>query len=145
MTAPLTPASSRPCVFCRIIRGTAHAEILYEDRETVAFLDNTAVTVGHTLVIPRRHAEDIWEIGPVEAAAVMTTAHHIAALLRRRLDPPGLTLFQANRALGWQDVFHLHLHVVPRYENDRLSRPWRATFADRAVLGRTRALLLGET
>ncbi|GIJ78809.1 histidine triad (HIT) family protein [Micromonospora phaseoli] len=115
------------CVFCAIAAGTHPAPVVYEDEDTVAFLDITAVTPGHTLVVPRRHAADLWEIRPEDWAAVARTAHRIASRIRSELDPDGLTLFQANRAAGWQDVFHLHLHVVPRATNDRLHRPWVAS------------------
>lgn len=122
------------CVFCDIVRGTLPAPVLFEDERTVAFLDNTAVMEGHTLVVPKRHAVDIWEIDEADALAVMRTVHRMAAHLAERLDPAGLTLFQANRAAGWQDVFHLHVHLVPRREGDHLVPPWRARPADPAVL-----------
>lgn len=133
------------CPFCEILVGRLPAEILYQDERTVAFLDNTAVMEGHTLVIPKAHAVDIWDITPDDAAAVMRTAHHMAGWIREVLKPAGLTLFQANRAAGWQDVFHLHLHLVPRAKNDHLNRPWTAIPASDEVLVRTRARFVGPT
>ncbi|MFJ6199262.1 HIT family protein [Micromonospora sp. NPDC092111] len=115
------------CVFCAIVAGTHPAPVVYEDASTVAFLDITAVTPGHSLVVPKRHATDLWEITPEDWVAVARTAHRIAQRIRAELDPDGMTLFQANRAAGWQDVFHLHLHVVPRAEGDHLHRPWVAS------------------
>ncbi|WAZ24798.1 HIT domain-containing protein [Streptomyces cinnabarinus] len=132
------------CVFCDIVAGRLHAEILFEDERTVAFLDNTAVMEGHTLVIPRAHAADIWEIPEDDAAAVMRTVHRMAAVLDGVLKPDGLTLFQANRPAGWQDVFHLHVHLVPREDADRLNRPWYVDRADPEALARTRRRILGE-
>ncbi|MFE9558938.1 HIT family protein, partial [Streptomyces sp. NPDC006703] len=73
--------SETACEFCAIVTGRLHAEILFEDESTVAFLDNTAVMEGHTLVIPKVHAADIWAISEDDAAAVMRTAHRMAALL----------------------------------------------------------------
>jgi histidine triad (HIT) family protein len=131
------------CAFCDIVAGDAAAEVIYTNATTVAFLDNTAVTTGHTLVIPRTHVADIWDISAADVTAVMATAHRVAHLIRASLNPDGLTLFQANRPAGWQDVFHFHLHVVPRFQDDRLSRPWTAEFADRAELRKTREALLG--
>ncbi|MFF0001159.1 HIT family protein [Streptomyces avermitilis] len=130
------------CVFCDIVSSRLHAEILFEDESTVAFLDNTAVMEGHTLVIPKRHAADIWEISQDDAAAVMRTAHTMAALLDRVFAPDGMTLFQANRPAGWQDVFHLHLHLVPRKGSDHLNRPWHVGRADPVILARTRRQIL---
>ncbi|MEU8433935.1 HIT domain-containing protein [Streptomyces sp. NPDC029216] len=142
MPSETTPPA-RPCEFCDIVSGRLHAEILYEDDATVAFLDNTAVMEGHTLVIPRRHATDVWDIPEDDAAAVMRTAHRMAGVLREVFAPEGMTLFQANRSAGWQDVFHLHVHLVPRREADHLHRPWQATRADDAVLAATRRRILG--
>ncbi|QIJ66070.1 HIT domain-containing protein [Streptomyces sp. JB150] len=130
------------CVFCDIVAGRLHSEILFEDERTVAFLDNTAVMEGHTLVIPRRHAADLWTVSEDDAAAVMRTVHRMARLLGDALRPDGLTLFQANRPAGWQDVFHLHVHLVPRRDGDHLHRPWQADVADPAALAATRRRIL---
>ncbi|MET8139678.1 HIT domain-containing protein [Sphaerisporangium sp. NPDC005288] len=129
------------CVFCAFLTGRARTAVLYEDEHTLAFLDITAVTRGHTLVIPRRHAADLWEISEDDAAAVMRTVHRMARRIREVLCPDGLTLFQANRAAGWQDVFHLHVHLVPRSTGDHLARPWRAEPVELATLEPTRELL----
>lgn len=145
---PETPspgAGGTTCEFCAIVAGRLHAEILFEDASTVAFLDNTAVMEGHTLVIPKAHATDIWAVSEDDAASVMRTAHRMAALLDGVFAPDGMTLFQANRPAGWQDVFHLHVHLVPRRASDVLHRPWQAERADPAALARTRHRVLGTT
>jgi histidine triad (HIT) family protein len=121
------PENGTACAFCEIVSGKRPAALVAEDEHTVAFLDITAVIPGHTLVIPRRHSADLWEIDEAGAAAVMRSVHRMATRVREVLAPDGLTLFQANRAAGWQDVFHLHVHVVPRYAGDRLHRPWAAS------------------
>ncbi|MEZ0075604.1 HIT family protein [Planotetraspora sp. GP83] len=137
----MSDAGSEVCVFCDIVAGRLGAEILYEDDATVAFLDNTAVMEGHTLVIPKRHAADLWEITEEDAAAVMRTVHRMAGRIREVFDPDGLTLFQANRDAGWQDQFHLHVHLVPREDGDHLCRPWKADKADPRALAATRSRL----
>ncbi|MFF5204978.1 HIT family protein [Streptosporangium sp. NPDC000396] len=129
--------TGRECVFCDIVRGRQPAAIVFEDELTMAFLDITAVTEGHTLVIPKRHADDLWEISEEDATAVTRTVHRMARRLREVLDPDGLTLFQANRAAGWQDVFHLHVHLVPRTAGDHLHRPWSAEPVSLATLAAT--------
>ncbi|MGW1067482.1 HIT family protein [Streptomyces aureus] len=129
------------CVFCSIVAKKQPAAIVYEDDHTLAFLDITAVMDGHTLVIPKRHATDIWDITPEDAAAVMRTVHQVAGQIRRVLEPDGLTLFQANRSAGWQDVFHLHVHLVPRTNADHLCRPWTAEPVPLDTLEVTRARL----
>lgn len=108
------------CVFCAIAAGESPSRTIYEDDRTVAFLDISPVTRGHTLVIPRRHADDIWDVEEDEAAAVMRTATRVAELLRDALQPEGCNLFQATRAIAGQTVFHLHLHVLPRYDVSEL-------------------------
>jgi histidine triad (HIT) family protein len=130
-----------PCAFCAIARGDEAGRVLYEDQRTVAFLDITRVAEGHTLVIPKRHAADLWEISDEDALAVMRTVRRLADRIRDVLRPDGLTLFQANGAAGWQDVFHLHVHLVPRTAGDQLNRPWVAAPVEPATLHRTRAML----
>ncbi|MBD0695421.1 HIT family protein [Streptomyces sp. CBMA123] len=127
-TQPTPDDHPRPadCVFCAIVQRRQPAAVVHEDELTIAFLDITAVMDGHTLVIPKRHAADLWEITAEDAAAVMATVHRMAARIRDVLAPDGLTLFQANREAGWQDVFHLHVHLVPRTAGDHLHRPWKA-------------------
>ena len=115
------------CILCSVARRSAPAYVIYEDERTVGFLDRNPATRGHALVIPRHHADDIWSIDRETFASVAQATHAVAALIRIRLSADGVTLFQANRRAGWQDVFHLHMHVVPRYDGDALIRPWEAS------------------
>jgi histidine triad (HIT) family protein len=130
------------CLFCRIATGQERAWKVYENEHAVAVLDRFPAVPGHTLVMPRRHAADIWAIGRADAALVMEAVHDVAALLRERLEPDGLTLFQANRAAGWQTVFHMHVHLVPRRVGDPLTASWEPQPVSEAeldaVLGRIR-------
>ncbi|MFI6325551.1 HIT family protein [Nonomuraea sp. NPDC050556] len=130
------------CVFCAIVHRRTPAAVVFEDDLTMAFLDITAVTDGHTLVIPKRHAKDLWDIPEADAVAVMRTVHRMARRIRETLSPDGLTLFQANGAAGWQDVFHLHVHLVPRTDDDHLHRPWSATPVPLEALEPTRSRLV---
>jgi histidine triad (HIT) family protein len=129
------------CIFCRIIAGAAPAYIVAEDERTLAFLDRGQATEGHTLVVPRAHASDIWDVSEDEAAAVMVMAKRVAHLLARHLAPDGLNLTQSNRPAGWQDVFHFHLHVIPRWTGDGLVPPWRPTRPSDEQLAATLARL----
>ena len=112
------------CVFCSIVAGTAPAERVYEDDAAVAILDLHPAAAGHVLVLPRRHARDLWHIRREEAAATMAAAVAVAGLLRRALDPTGISLLHATGAAAWQEVPHFHLHLVPRHQGDRLVPPW---------------------
>ncbi len=107
------------CIFCAIAAGEAAARVIYEDDQAVAFLDVNPLTTGHTLVIPRRHVTDLldadgaWaEVGPAVEAT--------ASLLVERLAADGLNTFQASRPAAGQTVFHLHVHLLPRWQDDGL-------------------------
>lgn len=115
------------CPFCEIVQAKLPSWKVYEDESTVAFLDKGQVTRGHTLVVPKRHAEDIWSLTEEEAAAVMRSVHRVARLLRSRLSPQGLNVTQANGHAAWQEVPHYHVHLIPRYGSDEYRPPWRST------------------
>lgn len=120
----MTTERHESCVFCGIVRGTLPSHPVHEDDETLAFLDINPAAEGHTLVVPRQHADDLFDIDAEDAAAVMRTVRLVARRIDERLAPDGLTLVQTNRPAGWQDVFHLHVHLVPRWDGDDLARPW---------------------
>lgn len=120
---------SRDCIFCAIVAGDAPGHVVREDEHTVAFLDINPITRGHTLVVPRRHADDMWDVDAEDAAHVMSATWEVARLVRDRLGADGINLFQATRPVAWQEVEHLHVHVVPRYASDGLRPPpWQRTW-----------------
>ena len=112
------------CIFCRLIAGEIPASKVYEDEQTLAFMDLGQVNPGHTLVTVKRHAETLLDLTPDEAAAAMRTAQRVAQAVKDAFDPPGLTLLQANGKEGDQTVFHFHLHVVPRHGDDGIALSW---------------------
>jgi histidine triad (HIT) family protein len=112
------------CIFCKIVAGELPAQIVAEDERTIAFMDISPATRGHTLVIPRRHARDLWEIEPEELAAAAQAAQRVAGRLRERLGADGVNLINSCGPHAWQTVFHFHIHVIPRYEGDPLKLPW---------------------
>lgn len=122
------------CIFCRLIAGEIPAALVHEDEHTIAFMDIGQVTPGHVLVATRRHAATLLETTPEEAAAVMRTVHRVAQAVQAAFDPPGLTLLQANGALGGQTVAHFHMHVVPRHAQDGISFTWPRQEPPPAVL-----------
>ncbi|MCW2605626.1 MAG: histidine triad protein [Frankiales bacterium] len=118
MTAP-------DCLFCRVVSGQLPGRVVHESDTVVAFLDVAPASRGHTLVVPRVHVVDVWEADPEVLADVARAAHAVAALLRARLAPDGLTLRQNNGAASGQKVDHLHLHLVPRWHGDgTVGWPW---------------------
>ncbi len=120
----MTTARADGCVFCGIVRGGVPAHTVHEDELTLAFLDINPANDGHTLVVPRSHADDLFDVDADTAAAVMRGVKAVAGIIDRELSPDGLTLVQANRRAGGQDVFHLHVHVIPRWDGDNLVQPW---------------------
>jgi histidine triad (HIT) family protein len=132
------------CVFCAIVGGRAPAHRLLEDEHTVSFLNIAPATLGHALVVPRRHAEGLWELEDDEHAQVARAAGRVARLLRAALEPAGVNLVHATGVAAWQSVFHFHLHVVPRYRADELQVMWQATPATDATLAALRARVLRE-
>ncbi len=123
------------CIFCAIASGEGPAHRIAEDEHTVAFLDIMPFTRGHALVIPKAHTEDIWSADVETAQQVMAMAHRVAGMVRTTLDADGVNLFQATRAVAWQTVFHLHVHVIPRWEGDDFEQPgWAKPMADQDEL-----------
>jgi histidine triad (HIT) family protein len=112
------------CVFCAILAGAAPAEPIAETDDALAFMNANPAALGHVLVIPRRHAADIWDLTPEDGLGVWSLAHRVAHAAREAFHPDGLNLFQANRRAGWQSVFHFHIHVVPRWNGDPLVPNW---------------------
>src|SRR4029079_148834 len=111
------------CLFCKIIAGDIPGTIVAEDDRTVAFMDINPATRGHALVVPRRHAADLGEISSEDFAAVADAARRLAIRARSALDADGINLINSWGPAAWQTVFHLHVHVIPRYEDDPLRLP----------------------
>jgi histidine triad (HIT) family protein len=118
------------CIFCAIVAGDAPAEIIDQDDHTVTMMDINPATRGHALVIPRDHTEDLLSISERDLCNTAVAAQRIAKRMEETLDPDGFNLINACRAAAWQTVFHFHIHVIPRYEDDPLKLPWIPRGAD---------------
>ena len=103
-------------IFAKIVRGELPAFKVYEDDKTLAFLDIMPRCPGHTLVIPKAPARNIFDIAPEDLAAVARTTQKVAIALKKAFASDGITLGQANERAGGQVVFHLHMHVMPRHD-----------------------------
>jgi histidine triad (HIT) family protein len=104
------------CVFCKIARKEAPASLVYGDDEVVAFLDARPVNEGHTLVITRKHYVDIYEAPDEEIAHLFKVVKRVACAIKKSEAADGISIFQNNGRAANQVVFHLHVHVIPRYE-----------------------------
>jgi histidine triad (HIT) family protein len=130
------------CLFCRIVHGSDPAYVVYEDEHSLAFLDRQPAAEGHTLVIPRIHSRTLLDIDPVNAGALMTSATLVARIIHRAFQPDGMTLIQTNEHAGGQSVFHVHLHLVPRWNSDTVMVPWKAQRADPIELASIQSRML---
>ncbi len=108
------------CLFCSIVAGKIPSHKVYEDEYTFAFLDINPISDGHTLVIPKHHHENLLTASEDDAMLVAKTVKKVANALKKTFNADGVNVLQANGTAAGQSVFHYHVHVVPRKENDEL-------------------------
>jgi histidine triad (HIT) family protein len=129
------------CIFCAIAAGAAPARIVHAGPRTVAFLDLNPATRGHALVVPRAHATDLLDVAREDLEEVASVAQRVARAAVEHLGAAGVNLLQSTGAAAFQTVFHLHVHVVPRYEDDGILLPWVPTPGDPAEMDDAAATL----
>ncbi|MEN2416600.1 HIT family protein [Streptomyces rimosus] len=132
------------CAFCAIVNGRADASVVHEDDSVIAFMDLQPVTPGHVLVLPKAHAVGLEDLREDVGVAVWKVAHQLGRALRRSgLRCEGVNLFLADGEAAFQEVFHVHLHVFPRFAGDpfRMEVDWRVQ--ERAQLDRAAAAVRG--
>ena len=113
------------CAFCRIARGEdPSAPIICQGTNWVAFFPSEPATPGHTLVIPREHVPDVWSLDDALGADLMRAVIRVGRAIRAAVTPAGMNLISSSGVAAEQTVFHLHLHVVPRYEGDDIDPIW---------------------
>jgi histidine triad (HIT) family protein len=112
------------CLFCGIVAGDVPGQIVDSDEHTVAFMDISPATKGHALVVPREHADDLMDISDEDLERTMAAARRLARRMDEALEPDGFNILNSCRPAAWQTVFHFHVHVVPRYDDDPLELPW---------------------
>lgn len=105
------------CIFCKIIEGEIPSYKVYEDEYVLAFLDITQGTLGHTLVIPKKHYRNVYDVDEDTIATVFKVVPMLANALKRAFDPIGLNIVNNNDE-PLQSVFHFHVHLIPRYDHD---------------------------
>ena len=121
-------------VFAKILRGEMPCHKVYEDEATLAFMDIMPRGEGHTLVIPKAPARNILDADPEALAAVIKTAQKVARAVKKAFDADGVTVQQFNEAAGGQVVFHLHVHVIPRFDGVAMMLP--GTMGDPQAIAR---------
>jgi len=113
------------CIFCKIVAGEIDSIPVYEDTNSLAFMDINPIAFGHTLIIPKRRWQNLYEVPDDQLAHVSTTAKRIATAINKALAPDGVSLVQANGKGAAQSVMHFHMHIIPRTLGDDLKINWK--------------------
>ncbi len=108
------------CIFCKIVRNEVPSFKIYEDENTIAFLDINPASLGHVLVVPKKHVENVFDAEEETIKNVFAVAKKIACVISERLKPQGINILQNNGRQAGQIVQHFHVHIIPRYENDQI-------------------------
>lgn len=127
-------------VFAKIIRGEIPAFKVYEDEHALSFMDAMPQSQGHTLVVPKTRARNLFDIDPAALAGLIQVTQRIAKAVRKAFNPDGLRIMQFNEPAAGQTVFHIHFHIIPCYEGTPLKQHTRDA-ADKAVLARHAELI----
>lgn len=112
------------CIFCKIANGEIPSSTLYEDEKVRVILDISPASKGHALILPKEHYANLYEISDEMASHVIKTAKKMAKKMQEELGAEGLNVVQNNGELAGQTVFHYHMHLIPRYQGDKVNVKW---------------------
>lgn len=113
------------CIFCKLANGVIPTNSIYEDEDFNVILDAAPATRGHALILPKEHADNLYELPDETAAKAMVLAKKLAKNMTDKLNCAGFNLVQNNGTVAGQTVFHFHLHLIPRYEDDGQAINWK--------------------
>ena len=113
------------CIFCKIANGDIPSKTLYEDEDFRVILDLGPATKGHALILPKEHADNLYELPDETASKVFVLAKKLAIKMKEKLNCDGLNIVQNNGEVAGQTVFHFHMHLIPRYEGDQVGITWK--------------------
>ena len=113
------------CIFCKIANGDIPSTTLYEDNDFRVILDVNPASKGHTLILPKKHAENLYDLPDETASKALVLAKNMASKIEKALECDGLNLVQNNGETAGQTVFHFHMHIIPRYKNDSVKLGWK--------------------
>ena len=114
----------KDCIFCKIANGEIPTNTIYEDDDFRIILDAAPATKGHSLIIPKQHYKDMYEIDEEVAAKAMRIAKRMTVSMTDKIGCDGFNILQNNREVAGQTVFHFHMHLIPRYENGANILTW---------------------
>ena len=106
------------CIFCKIVAGTAPCDLVHQDDLTITFMDLFPVGRGHLLIVPKAHAENLFEMPEATLERIVGHSRRLAHALRGAFSPDGIAVHQLNGAAAGQTVFHYHMHLIPRWHGD---------------------------
>ncbi|MBO4506388.1 MAG: HIT family protein [Lachnospiraceae bacterium] len=119
------------CIFCKIANGVFGSATVYEDDDFRAVLDIAPAAKGHVLILPKKHMPDLLAVDPDVAKKIVGVASKIANAQKKALGYDGVNMLQNSGEAAWQSVFHLHVHLIPRYKDDGVVIPWKTlSYAD---------------
>ncbi len=117
--------NSQECLFCKIAKGEIPSATIFENSEFKVILDKFPANKGHILIIPKEHMENIYEMDSELGGKLFSLAINIAKILKKELNIEGLNILQNNGKIAGQSVFHFHLHLIPRYQDDEVNITWK--------------------
>lgn len=118
------------CIFCKLANGVFPTNKVYEDEDFTVILDASPANKGHSLILPKQHADNIYELSDETAAKVLPLAKKIAAAIIQATGCDGINIIQNNGTAAGQTVFHFHTHIIPRFDNDGVGVGWRQLTPD---------------
>ncbi len=131
------------CIFCKIANGDIPSKMLYEDEEFKVILDLGPATKGHALILPKNHYHDLYDLPDETAGKVMLLAKKMAMHMTEKLKCDGFNLVQNNGEAAGQTVFHFHLHLIPRYEEDGQTLGWKSLELSQEELEKIKNTIIG--
>jgi len=129
------------CIFCKIVNGEIPSRQVYEDELFRVIMDVSPATKGHVLILTKKHYRNIFDLADLEASRLLVLAKRIAVAMKEGLACDGINIIQNNEAVAGQSVFHFHLHIIPRYENDGQNMLWTPRTSDAETLERLAATM----
>lgn len=112
------------CIFCKITTGDIPSSTIYEDNYFKVILDISPASKGHAIIIPKKHAENIFELDETYASKIFVVAKKVAKAMKEELNCDGFNILQNNGEVAGQSVFHFHMHLIPRYKGDNITIKW---------------------
>lgn len=112
------------CIFCKIANGEIPSATVYEDNDFRVILDISPAAKGHSLILPKQHSDNLWELGEEERKKVLDIAAKVSKAQKKAFSCDGVNLLQNNGLAAGQSVFHFHMHLIPRYTDDNMDIPW---------------------